>query len=131
MNLVSKGQKSDAFSDDFIYKFDTIKTVEDVKQVIMQLKNSQHDITKYRITYIYDKDDFRPDDCYEQEEEFLQFYNLAPIDKIDNISFDSKVADRDASTTIYPESGLVSISIGKKMQLIKKLAFGIEINSNL
>lgn len=120
MNLVSKGQKSDEFSDDFIYKFDTIKTSQDVKEIIDKLKNSQHNITKYRITYIYDKDDFRPDDCSEQEEEFLQLYNLAPMDKIDNISFDSKVADRDASTTIYPISGLVSISIGKKNAINKE-----------
>lgn len=120
MKLISQGHRNDQFSDDLLYRFDSIKSAQDVGHIIEKLNNDQHNITSYRINYIYDRDDFKPSVSFDKLEDLLKFYSTSDIDEIDNVAVDSIIDDRKASTIIYVESGLVYISIAKKNAIDKE-----------
>lgn len=119
MKLIFENKRSDDFSDDFMYKFESLRNVNELMTVVQQLKDSKYDFsnTYIRITYSFDHSNYRDDDKFDNLDAFFQFYAKCHSEDVEQISLESVIMDRNATITIYPNSDMMRVSVEKKNEI--------------
>ena len=114
MKIVSQNKRSDDYSDDFIYQFESLKSPDEIKAVLYQLKNSNYDILGARISYNNDHSSYTPDNKFDNIDEFLAFYDGVSFQEVGQLGFDSVVMGRRATILIYPNTNVLAVYVQKK-----------------